>query len=214
MSDSNHSEIKDLLTRLQLVPVVALPSVDAGLRLAEILMRCNLPVAEVTFRTPCAAEAIKAMKREHSDLLVLAGTVLTTKNVDIATDAGAECIVLPGFDKDIVGYCKTQNLMVCPGTATPTEVMQCMGMGIDFVKFFPAEVAGGVGMLKAMAAVFSDIRFMPTGGVTLSNMLEYLSLEAVFCCGGSWLAPENQMIEGQWGEIEKRISSAVALLNP
>jgi len=214
MSDNNHSEIIDQLTRLRLVPVVALPSVDAGLRLGEILIRCNLPVAEVTFRTPCAAEAIKVMKREFSDLLVLAGTVLTTKNVDIARDAGAECIVIPGFDKDIVGYCQAQNIMVCPGTATPTEVMYCMGMGINAVKFFPAEVAGGVGMLKAMAAVFSDVRFMPTGGVTLSNMLEYLSFEAVFCCGGSWLAPENLMLEGQWGEIEERISSAVTLLNP
>lgn len=214
MSDKNQSEIKDLLTKLQLVPVVALPSVDAGLRLAEILIRCNLPVAEVTFRTPCAAEAIKAMKREFSDLLVLAGTVLTTKNVDIAKGAGAECIVIPGFDKDIVGYCQSQNIMVCPGTATPTEVMQVMSMGIDAVKFFPAEVAGGIGMLKAMAAVFSDVRFMPTGGVTLSNMLDYLLLEAVFCCGGSWLAPENLMQEGQWDEIEERISSAVALLNP
>jgi 2-dehydro-3-deoxyphosphogluconate aldolase/(4S)-4-hydroxy-2-oxoglutarate aldolase len=212
MSDSKQNEIKDLLTKLQLVPVVALPSVDAGLRLAEILIRCNLPVAEVTFRTSCAAEAIKAMKRECNDLLVLAGTVLTTKNVDIAQEAGAECIVIPGFDKDLVGYCQTQNIMVCPGTATPTEVMHCMGMGIDSVKFFPAEVAGGVGMLKAMAAVFSDVRFMPTGGVSPKNMLDYLSLEAVFCCGGSWLAPENLMVEGQWNEIEKRVSTAVTLL--
>ena len=214
MSDNNHSEIKDLLTKLQLVPVVALPSVDAGLRLAEILIRYNLPVAEVTFRTPCAAESIKAMKSEFSDLLVLAGTVLTTKNVDIARDAGAECIVIPGFDKDLVGYCQSQNIMVCPGIATPTEVMHCMGMGLDSVKFFPAEVAGGVGMLKAMAAVFSHVKFMPTGGVSPKNMLDYLSLEAVFCCGGSWLAPENLMVEGQWDEIEKRVASAVALLNP
>ncbi len=108
MSDKSRSEIKNLLTNLQLVPVVALPSVDAGLRLAEILIRCNLPVAEVTFRTPCAAEAIKAMKKDFSDLLVLAGTVLTTENVDIAKDAGAECIVIPGFDKGIVEYCQEQ----------------------------------------------------------------------------------------------------------
>ena len=153
------------------------------------------------------------MKKDFSDLLVLAGTVLTTENVDIAKDAGAECIVIPGFDKGIVEYCQSQDMMVCPGTATPTEVMLCMSLGIDTVKFFPAEVAGGVGMLKAMAAVFSDVRFMPTGGVSPSKILEYLSLETVFCIGGSWLAPENLMVEGQWGEIESRISSAVALLN-
>lgn len=213
MSKKSHSEIKDLLTNLQLVPVVALPSVDAGLRLAEILMRCNLPVAEVTFRTPCAAEAIKAMKKDCSELLVLAGTVLSKKNVDIAKEAGAECIVIPGFEKELVGYCQAQNIMVCPGTATPTEVMQCMSMGLDTVKFFPAGVAGGVAMLKAMAAVFSDIRFMPTGGVGPDNIIEYISLQSVFCCGGSWLAPEKLMVEGAWGEIESRISAAVALLD-
>lgn len=214
MSEKNENEIKEMLAELQLVPVVALPSVDAGLRLAEILIRCNLPVAEVTFRTPCAAEAIKAMKDNYRDLLVLAGTVLTAKNADIAKDAGAECIVIPGFEKELVGYCQSLDMMVCPGTATPTEVMQCMSMGLDTVKFFPAEVAGGIGMLKAMAAVFGDVRFMPTGGVSPTNMLNYLSLDTVFCCGGSWLAPEKLMVEGEWGEIEARITAAVALLNP
>ncbi|MFT5697467.1 MAG: 2-dehydro-3-deoxyphosphogluconate aldolase/(4S)-4-hydroxy-2-oxoglutarate aldolase [Desulforhopalus sp.] len=213
MNDKRQNEIKKQLTQLKLVPVVALPSVDAGLRLAEILIGCNLPVAEVTFRTPCAAEAIAAMKRDFSEILVLAGTVLSIKQADIARDAGAECIVIPGFHNELVAYCQDQNMMVCPGTATPTEVIQCMNMGINTVKFFPAEVAGGVGMLKSMAAVFEDVQFMPTGGISPDNMLDYLALSSVFCCGGSWLAPESMMLEGRWREIEARISSAVSLIN-
>lgn len=212
MSNQRIAGIETVLASLRLVPVVSLPSVDAGLRLAEILIRCGLPVAEVTFRTPCAAEAITAMKNEFDELLVLAGTVLTTEQADRAIRAGAECIVIPGFLQELVEYCQSRSIMVCPGTATPTEVLQCMAMGLRAVKFFPAEVAGGVGMLKAMAAVFSDVRFMPTGGISPENISEYLALDAVFCCGGSWLAPEKLMAEGRWTDIEDSISSAVQLL--
>ena len=212
MSGQRIVEIEAQLTNLQLVPVVSLPSVDAGLRLAEILIRCGLPVAEITFRTPCAADAITAMRKEFDELLVLAGTVLTIDQVNIAHDVGAECIVIPGFDEGVVEYCLTRNIMVCPGAATPTEVLQCLNMGLQKVKFFPAEVAGGVGMLKAMAAVFSDIKFMPTGGISPNNLGNYLALDSVFCCGGSWLAPEALMKEGNWREIDARVSSAVASL--
>lgn len=212
MSGQRIVEIEAQLTNLQLVPVVSLPSVDAGLRLAEILIRCGLPVAEITFRTPCAADAITAMRKEFDELLVLAGTVLTIDQVNIAHDVGAECIVIPGFHEGVVEYCLTRNIMVCPGAATPTEVLQCLNMGLQKVKFFPAEVAGGVGMLKAMAAVFSDIKFMPTGGISPDNLGDYLALDSVFCCGGSWLAPEVLMKEGNWREIDARVSSAVASL--
>lgn len=208
MSIKKAAEIEKLLTELQLVPVVSLPSVEAGLRLAKILTRCQLPVVEITFRTPYAAEAIAAIKRDFADLLVLAGTVLSTDQVNVASDAGAQCIVIPGFHADLVNHCQARDIMVCPGTATPTEVLQCLSMGLTAVKFFPAEVAGGIGMLKAMAAVFHNIRFMPTGGISPDNMASYLALESVFCCGGSWLAPEELMKKGQWEEIEKRISTA------
>jgi len=169
-------------------------------------------VAEITFRTPCAADAIAAMRKEFDELLVLAGTVLTIDQVNIAHDVGAECIVIPGFHEGVVEYCLTRNIMVCPGAATPTEVLQCLNVGLQKVKFFPAEVAGGVGMLKAMAAVFGDIKFMPTGGISPDNLGDYLGLDSVFCCGGSWLAPEALMKGGNWREIEARVSSAVALL--
>lgn len=212
MSGGPYAEIETRLSSLKIVPVVSLPSVDAGLRLAEILVRCDLPVAEVTFRTPYAADGIDAMKKEFSDLLVLAGTVLSTEQADIARDVGAECIVIPGFHAELVDYCLSRNMMVCPGTLTPTDVIQCRNVGLRALKFFPAEVAGGVDMLKAMASVFSDVRFMPTGGITPANMADYLALDSVFCCGGSWLAPEALMKKGKWREIEGRISSAVALL--
>jgi 2-dehydro-3-deoxyphosphogluconate aldolase / (4S)-4-hydroxy-2-oxoglutarate aldolase len=212
MTQKYSAQIEATLTSLQLVPVVSLPSVDAGLRLAEILVRCALPVVEVTFRTPCAAAGIAAMKKEFDELLVLAGTVLTKEQADIARDAGAECIVIPGFQEELVNHCLFQDIMVCPGTVTPTEVLQCLSIGIQTVKFFPAEVAGGVGMLKAMTAVFNDVRFMPTGGISPANVAQYLALDAVFCCGGSWLAPEVMMASGQWSEVEGRITSAVAQL--
>ena len=212
MSAKQPAEIENLLAELQLVPVVSLPSVEAGMRLAEILIRCHLPVIEVTFRTPCAADAISAMKKEFDRLLVLAGTVLSKDQIDIASDSGAECIVIPGFHVDLVNYCQAQNIMVCPGTTTPTEVLQCVYMGLRTVKFFPAEVAGGVGMLKAMAAVFHDVRFMPTGGISPDNLSSYLALESVFCCGGSWLAPEELMEKGKWDEIEERIVTAKPLI--
>lgn len=213
MGVRNPAEIESLLANLQLVPVISLPSVEAGLQLAEILIRCRLPVVEVTFRTPFAADAISAMKEKYADLLILAGTVLSTEQVTVAYDSGAECIVIPGFHSEIVQYCLSRNMMVCPGTTTPTEVLQCVSMGLKTVKFFPAEVAGGVEMLKAMAAVFTNVRFMPTGGISPENVTEYLALDAVFCCGGSWLAPENLMELGRWGEIEERILTATARIH-
>ncbi|THB73554.1 MAG: bifunctional 4-hydroxy-2-oxoglutarate aldolase/2-dehydro-3-deoxy-phosphogluconate aldolase [Desulfobulbaceae bacterium] len=197
-----------MLERLKLVPVVSLPSVQAGLELAEILIDHNLPVIEVTFRTPYAADAISAMKEKFNELLILAGTVLAKDQVDIASDAGAECIVIPGFHAGLVDYCQAKNLMVCPGTVTPSEVLQCYHMGLKTVKFFPAEVSGGAAMLKAMAAVFTDMKFMPTGGINLNNLREYLSLDSVFCCGGSWLAPEDMLQQEKWDAIAQRIGLA------
>jgi len=212
MTGKHFADIKAQLDHLQLVPVVSLPSVDAGLHLAEILFRSDLPVVEVAFRTPYAADGIAAMKKEFDELLVLAGTVLTVDQADIAHDAGAECIVAPGFEPGLVEYCQSQKWMVCPGAATPTEVLQCLSKGIQTVKFFPAEVSGGIGMLQALTSVFKHVQFMPTGGINSTNLIDYLNLDTVFCCGGSWLAPEELMTKGCWSEIQSRICSAVSLL--
>jgi len=212
MNVHNWAEVENTLSTLQLVPVVSLPSVDAGLRLGEILMCCNLPVAEITMRTPYAVEGIAAMKKEFKDILFLAGTVLSLEQLDAAHEAGAQCIVTPGVYAPLVEHCISEKIMICPGTFTPSEILQCRNMGLRLVKFFPAELAGGVAMLKSMTAVFSEMRFMPTGGVSLANMTDYLGLEMVSCCGGSWLAPEELMRKGEWGEIEHRITLAVRAL--
>ena len=212
MNMRHQAEVEKTLNTLQLIPVVSLPSVDAGLRLAEILVRCNLPVAEITMRTPYAAEGLAAMKRDFEEILLLAGTVLSKEQLEAACNAGAECIVMPGVYAPLVEQCISENIMVCPGTFTPSEILQCRSMGLHLVKFFPAELAGGAAMLRAMSAVFGDMRFMPTGGITHSNMSDYLALETVICCGGSWLAPEELMREGHWSEIEDRINKAVGIL--
>lgn len=212
MSDRECTAVENILVKHRIVPVVSVPSVDAGLRLAEILIRCDLPVMEVTFRTVFAADAIAAIKKKYNEILILAGTILTPQQANMAIDSGAECIVIPGFHEDLVTHCQNRKIMVYPGVMTPTEVLKCKSLGLCALKFFPAEIAGGVGMLKAMAAVFSDIRFMPTGGISPTNVLDYLRLNTVFCCGGSWLAPEDLMIKGDWTEVEKRISSAQSLL--
>ncbi|WP_419174342.1 bifunctional 4-hydroxy-2-oxoglutarate aldolase/2-dehydro-3-deoxy-phosphogluconate aldolase [Desulfosediminicola sp.] len=204
-----NSKVIARLTDYRIVPVVSLPSVQAGITLAEILVESGLPVAEVTFRTPCAAEAIAAMKERCSELTIMAGTVLTTEQVDIARQAGAEGIVIPGFERQLVAHCLEQEIPVCPGTATASEVLQCRCMGVNAVKFFPAEVAGGIQMLKALTAVYGDMHFMPTGGVNMDNLLEYLELSSVFCCGGSWLASEELMRQGAWMEIRNRIKRAL-----
>jgi len=201
-----------LLAKYRLVPVVSLPSVEAGLQLGQILMECGLPLMEVTFRTEYAAEAIEALTETNKDLTLLAGTVLSPEQADRAWQAGAECIVAPGFEQGLVGHCLEKNMLVCPGTVTPSEVLQCRRMGLKLVKFFPAEAAGGIAVLKAMAAVFSDMYIMPTGGINRKNLLDYLALETVVCCGGSWLAPENLMRDGNWQEIRRRIEDAVELL--
>ena len=180
--------------------------------MAEILVRCNLPVAEITMRTPYAAEGLAAMKRDFEEILLLAGTVLSKEQLEAACSAGAECIVTPGVYAPLVEQCISEKIMVCPGTFTPSEILQCRSMGLHLVKFFPAELAGGAAMLRAMSAVFGDMRFMPTGGITHSNMSDYLALETVICCGGSWLAPEELMREGHWSEIEDRINKAVGVL--
>lgn len=212
MSEQQPSAIENTLAKHRVVPVVSLPSVEAGIRLAEILVRCGLPVMEVTFRTPFAADAIAAIKEKFSEILILAGTILTTEQSIAAIDAGAESIVIPGFHEELVKYCQNRQVPVYPGVITPTEVLKCRSMGLHALKFFPAEIAGGIAMLKAMAAVFNDIQFMPTGGVSPANVLDYLALDTVFCCGGSWLAPEDLMEKGEWAEVEERISSARALL--
>lgn len=169
------------------VPVVVLDDAEDAAPLAEALVKGGLPCAEVTFRTEAAEESIRIMSEKYPEMLVGAGTVLTTEQVDRAVAAGAKFIVSPGFDPEIVDYCMEKNIPVFPGCVSPSEVAQAVKRGLKVVKFFPAEQAGGLAMLKAMAAPYTMLKFMPTGGINTKNLKEYLGFSKILCCGGSWM---------------------------
>ena len=200
------------IAAIRLIPVVSLPDVASGLKLCAVLKDNGLDAVEITFRTACAAEAIASIREKHPDLLVLAGTVLSPEQVHAAAQAGAAALVSPGCEAAMILESQEMGLPVIPGVCTPSEIQAALGLGITRMKFFPAELSGGVKMVKTLLSVYRDISLMPTGGVTADNLLAYLALERVFCCGGTWLAPESLLARGEWGEIEQRIKAAVSLL--
>lgn len=203
---------EDRIQYHRLIPVISLPDVAAGLRLAEILVNCGMEVAEITFRTAPAAKGIAEMKKHFPQLLLLAGTVLTPDQVNLAIDAGAEAIVSPGTEPKMITHCQSQGIPVIPGICTPSEIQLALSLGVTRIKFFPAELSGGIKMVKTLLSVYRNISLMPTGGITQENIKAYLSIDRVFCCGGTWLAPESMMAAGDWQGIEKRITAAVTHL--
>ncbi|MGA7279655.1 MAG: bifunctional 4-hydroxy-2-oxoglutarate aldolase/2-dehydro-3-deoxy-phosphogluconate aldolase [Desulfocapsaceae bacterium] len=209
--DKTRDQIQELQT-LRLVPVVSLASVADGLRLAEVLLEAGLPVMEITYRTACAAEALDAISSRFSELLLIAGTVLTPAQVDSAVAAGAQAIVSPGFTPQLASYCRSREIALFPGVCTPSEVQMAAEAGLSILKFFPAEQAGGLKMLMMFRALYQEIRFMPTGGINPDNLLDYLKLENIICCGGTWLCPEQLMVEDRWDEIAARLSEARNLI--
>ncbi|MEA4862565.1 MAG: bifunctional 4-hydroxy-2-oxoglutarate aldolase/2-dehydro-3-deoxy-phosphogluconate aldolase [Victivallaceae bacterium] len=178
------------LAKLKVVPVLVLESVEEGLKIGRILMDNGLPGAEVTFRTPAAADAIRAMSEAYPDMIVGAGTVLDEKSLGAAAAAGARFAVAPGFNPKVVAAARERGMAFAPGVATPSELEAAYEAGCQFLKFFPAEQLGGIKMLKSMAAPYLHlgIKFMPTGGVTRENAAEYLAFKAVAAVGGTWLA--------------------------
>lgn len=209
MISHTHLDLHNQLQKLQLVPVITLPSVKAGLLLAEILLKCQLPVAEITFRTACAGEAMTVLKKEYPELLLLAGTVLNFAQVDEAMAAGAAAIVSPGFTAQLAEYCREKKIPFYPGVCTPSEVQMAVEAGLTTLKFFPAELSGGIKMLSLFRSIYKDISFMPTGGISQDTVINYLALDNVTCCGGTWLSPEHLMIEEKWDEIERRVTTSV-----
>ena len=193
------------------VPVVVLDEVKDALPLAKALTEGGLPCAEVTFRTEAAEESIKVMAEAYPDMVVGAGTVLTIEQVDAAVKAGAKFIVSPGFDPEIVDYCLEKEIPIFPGCVTPSEVAQAVKRGLKVVKFFPAEPAGGVAMIKAMAAPYNQLRFMPTGGISPANMEDYLSFPKVFACGGSWMVKGDLVKAGDFDKIQELTKEAKEL---
>lgn len=194
------------------IPVVKIDNAKDALPLADALKKGGLCCAEITFRTDAAEEAIKLIAENHPDFLIAAGTVLTPEKADAAMNAGASFIVSPGFNPAVVKHCIEKGYPVIPGVCTPTEVEAAMSMGLTYLKFFPAEAAGGVKMIKSMAAPYTKVRFMPTGGINTGNLAEYLNCKAVFACGGSWMVPSDKISDGKFDEIEELTKSAVKLL--
>lgn len=193
------------------VPVVVLDDADDAAPLAEALIKGGLPCAEVTFRTEAAEESIRIMNKKYPDMLVGAGTVLTTEQVDRAVAAGAKFIVSPGFDPEIVDYCMEKNIPVFPGCVSPSEVAQAVKRGLKVVKFFPAEQAGGLAMLKAMVAPYTMLKFMPTGGINTKNLKEYLGFSKILCCGGSWMVKGDMIKNKEFDKITEMTREATEL---
>ena len=207
--------MKSMEQRLEeygVVPVVVLKDTKDAIPLADALIEGGLSCAEVTFRTDAAEESIRLMSEKYPEMLVGAGTVLTTEQVDRAVNAGAKFIVSPGFDAEIVDYCLDKNIPVFPGCITPSEVAQAVKRGLKVIKFFPAEQAGGVAMIKAMGAPYNMVKFMPTGGISAKNLSEYLSCSNIVCCGGSWMVKGDLITEGKFDEITALTKEAVELV--
>lgn len=193
--------IAEQFSSFGVVPVVVLNDAKDAAPLAKALCEGGLACAEVTFRTEAAEQSIKIMTEQFPDMLVGAGTVLTVEQVDRAVKAGAKFIVSPGFDPEIVDYCLEKDIPVFPGCITPSEVAQAVKRGLNVIKFFPAEQAGGVAMIKAMAAPYTTVKFMPTGGINTSNLEQYLSCDKIVCCGGSWMVKGSMVEAGQFDKI-------------
>ena len=194
------------------VPVVKLDNAASAVKLAKALRKGGLNCAEITFRTDAAEETIKQIAEKYPDMLIAAGTVLTAEQADKAMAAGAKFIVSPGLNPDVVRHCKNKGYPIIPGVCTPGEVEKALSLGLKYLKFFPAEAAGGVKMINAMAAPYTMVRFMPTGGINTANLADYLSCKAVFACGGSWMVPSDKINSGNFTEIEKMTADAVTLL--
>lgn len=205
-------EVLQKIGQTGIIPVVVLNKVSDAVPLAQSLINGGLPCAEVTFRTDAAQESISAISKAFPQMFVGAGTVLTTEQVDRAVDSGAKFIVSPGFNPKVVEYCIKKGYPITPGIMTPTELEMALDFGLDVVKFFPAENAGGLKMIKAMAAPYTKMKFMPTGGINTSNVRDYLSYEKILACGGSWMVKGELINSGNFAEIEKLTKEAAQIV--
>lgn len=192
-----------------IVPVVVINKIEDAKPLAKALCDGGLPVAEVTFRTACAKEAISIMAKEYPQMLVGAGTVLTTEQVDEAVEAGAKFIVSPGLNPKVVKYCVEKGIPVTPGCANPSDIEQAIELGLKVVKIFPAEAVGGINLIKSMAAPYTQMKFMPTGGINAKNLNDYLSFDKIIACGGSWMVSSQMIENGEFDKITEMTKEAV-----
>ena len=191
------NSVLEQIRKIGIIPVVVLDDSKNAKALGQALTEGGLPCAEVTFRTAAAKESIRILAQEYPDLLVGAGTVLTVEQAKRAIAAGAKFLVSPGLNPKIVDFCLQEGITITPGVQTPSEIETALGYGLDVVKFFPAEPAGGLKMIKAIAAPYTGIRFMPTGGIHAQNVRDYLAYDRILACGGSWMVKKRTDRGGQ-----------------
>ncbi|MFD2177584.1 bifunctional 4-hydroxy-2-oxoglutarate aldolase/2-dehydro-3-deoxy-phosphogluconate aldolase [Veronia pacifica] len=205
--------IVEQLAKHKIVPVIQINKAEHAVPLAKTLVENGLPVAEVTFRTDAAAEAIHLMRKAYPELCLGAGTVLNEEQIDSAKESGASFAVAPGLNPTSVLHCRSIELPMIPGVNNPSQIEQGLELGLNFLKFFPAQASGGPEMIKALLAPYRDIRLMPTGGISKDNIHRYLEIERVDCCGGSWMVPPTMIDDGDWDGLGHLIREAVALVN-
>lgn len=205
-------QIIEKLRQLKVVPVIAVDEAQDILPLVKTLSDNGLPVAEITFRSAAGEEAIRLTRQHFPDVLIAAGTVLTPAQVVAAKNAGADCIVTPGFNPNIVKLCQELELPITPGVNNPMAIEAALELGIHAVKFFPAEASGGVKMIKALLGPYSNLQIMPTGGISPANIKDYLAISNVVACGGSWFVDKALIKAKNWDEIGRLVREVVALV--
>ncbi len=206
-------DAKQFIEQVKIVPVVKIDNVEDTLPLMNALCDGGIPIAEITFRTTCAPEAIKIAAENFSDkMLIGAGTVINADQATLAIKNGARFIVSPGFAKEISDVCNEAGIVYVPGCVTPTEIMGAIACGHKIIKFFPASNYGGVATIKALSAPFGDIVFIPTGGINANNINDYLAVKSIIACGGSWMVKDSLVKEGKFDEIVKICKEAVAII--
>lgn len=207
----NAEDLEATLRRLAIVPVIEIEYADDAIPLGRTLVEAGLPVAEVTFRTDAAAEAIARMVENVPGLLVGAGTVLSEEDVDAAADAGAHFIVSPGLNASVVRRAQERSVPIIPGVASPTEIEAARSLGLRLLKLFPAEAIGGIRLVRALSAPYPDVSFMPTGGITPETVAAWLGQPSVIACGGSWIATRDAVAGRRWDEIRTTAAQAAEL---
>lgn len=206
------NELINKMEELLVIPVIKIDNAEDASPLAAALKKGGLCAAEVTFRTDAAEQAIKNIAKDYPDFLIIAGTVLTPEQADKAMAAGASAIVSPGLNPQVVKYCLQKGYPIIPGVCTPSEVETGLSLGLEYLKFFPAEASGGVKMISAMSAPYTKVKFMPTGGINAKNIADYLNCKAVFACGGSWMVPSDKIKNGEFDTIQKLTEESVKIV--
>ena len=201
---------QEFIEKIKIVPVVKIDNVTDTIPLMEAMCKGGIPIAEITFRTACAADAIKIAAEAMGDkMLIGAGTVINADQAKLAIANGAKFIVSPGFGKDISDVCNANNIAYVPGCVTPTEIMQAIACGHKIIKFFPASNYGGVSTIKALSAPFGDCVFIPTGGVNVNNINDFLAVKSIIACGGSWMVKDSLVKEGKFDQITVLCKEAI-----